>query len=180
MEVFPCPSEIGVESFRQHHSPRRTRIGSTDQIKAQGSLNEKGILPREGKRSITPILARDGNPAARQGTSAHEISAPFVRSPSVSSRAARSMKGGSSRRTLLFGLMKIGFMPKRGCSIRSRSSRKVRFLLYRTVGTRSKRMHWMDARALRRKDAFRGERPWGDTVCDPWISDRETVSKLRG
>lgn len=31
-----------------------------------------------------------------------------------------------------------------------------------------------------RKDAFRGERPWGDTVCDPWISDRETVSKLRG
>ncbi|KAL0315088.1 UNVERIFIED_CONTAM: hypothetical protein Scaly_2890400 [Sesamum calycinum] len=32
----------------------------------------------------------------------------------------------------------------------------------------------MDARALRRKDAFRGERPWGDTVCDPWISDRET------
>lgn len=46
--------------------------------------------------------------------------------------------------------------------------------------TSSKRMHWMDARALRRKDAFRGERPWGDTVCDPWISDRETVSKLRG
>ncbi|KAL0302587.1 UNVERIFIED_CONTAM: Retrovirus-related Pol polyprotein from transposon [Sesamum calycinum] len=42
------------------------------------------------------------------------------------------------------------------------------------AGTRSKRMHWMDARALRRKDAFRGERPWGDTVCDPWISDRET------
>ncbi|KOM51932.1 hypothetical protein LR48_Vigan09g059100 [Vigna angularis] len=42
------------------------------------------------------------------------------------------------------------------------------------LGTRSKRMHWMDARALRRKDAFRGERPWGDTVCDPWISDRET------
>jgi len=41
-------------------------------------------------------------------------------------------------------------------------------------------MHWMDARALRRKDAFKGERPWGDTVCDPWISDRETVSKLRG
>nr|AGV54791.1 hypothetical protein [Phaseolus vulgaris] len=41
-------------------------------------------------------------------------------------------------------------------------------------------MHWMDARALRRKDAFGGERPWGDTVCDPWISDRETVSKLRG
>ncbi|GJT35210.1 hypothetical protein Tco_0925629 [Tanacetum coccineum] len=36
-------------------------------------------------------------------------------------------------------------------------------------------MHWMDARALRRKDAFRGERPWGDTVCDPWISDRETA-----
>ncbi|KAK7235890.1 hypothetical protein RIF29_45985 [Crotalaria pallida] len=48
------------------------------------------------------------------------------------------------------------------------------------VGVQSKRMHWMDARALRRKDAFRGERPWGDTVCDPWISDRETVSKLRG
>ncbi|KAL9426533.1 hypothetical protein AB3S75_033339 [Citrus x aurantiifolia] len=28
-------------------------------------------------------------------------------------------------------------------------------------------MHWMDAWPLRRKDAFRGERPWGDTVCDP-------------
>ncbi|KAK8523648.1 hypothetical protein V6N12_013733 [Hibiscus sabdariffa] len=39
-------------------------------------------------------------------------------------------------------------------------------------------MHWMDARALRRKDAFRGERQWGDTVCDPWISDRETSSNL--
>ncbi|KAK8499086.1 hypothetical protein V6N12_075936 [Hibiscus sabdariffa] len=25
-------------------------------------------------------------------------------------------------------------------------------------------MHWMDARALRRKDAFRGERPWTETV----------------
>ncbi|KAK8282583.1 hypothetical protein V6Z11_D08G037400 [Gossypium hirsutum] len=35
-------------------------------------------------------------------------------------------------------------------------------------------------RALRRKGAFRGERPWGDTVCDPWISDREIVSKFRG
>jgi hypothetical protein len=23
-------------------------------------------------------------------------------------------------------------------------------------------MHWMDAWALRRKDAFRGERPWGE------------------
>ncbi|RDY12383.1 hypothetical protein CR513_02838, partial [Mucuna pruriens] len=45
------------------------------------------------------------------------------------------------------------------------------------LGTRSKRMHWMDARALRRKDAFRGERPWGDTVCDPWISDRETLKE---
>ncbi|RZC69028.1 hypothetical protein C5167_032109 [Papaver somniferum] len=43
------------------------------------------------------------------------------------------------------------------------------------LSTVAKRMHWMDARALRRKDAFRGERPWGDTVCDPWISDRETV-----
>ena len=53
-------------------------------------------------------------------------------------------------------------------------------LVFSVLGTRSKRMHWMDARALRRKDAFRGERPWGDTVCDPWISDRETVSKLRG
>ncbi|KAL0293003.1 UNVERIFIED_CONTAM: hypothetical protein Scaly_3148600 [Sesamum calycinum] len=38
----------------------------------------------------------------------------------------------------------------------------------------------MDARALRRKDAFRGERPWGDTVCDPWISDRETRLKPLG
>ncbi|GJY33740.1 hypothetical protein Tco_0604758 [Tanacetum coccineum] len=35
-------------------------------------------------------------------------------------------------------------------------------------------MHWMDSQALRRKDAFRGERPLGDTVCDLWISDRET------
>ncbi|KAL2943526.1 Allergen MAG29 [Bienertia sinuspersici] len=26
-------------------------------------------------------------------------------------------------------------------------------------------MHWMDAQALRRKDTFRGERPWGDIVC---------------
>lgn len=26
----------------------------------------------------------------------------------------------------------------------------------------SKIMHWMDARALRRKDAFKGERPWGE------------------
>ncbi|KAL9409194.1 hypothetical protein AB3S75_047557 [Citrus x aurantiifolia] len=33
-------------------------------------------------------------------------------------------------------------------------------------------MHWMDARALRRKDAFRGERPWGDTVCDPCMDLR--------
>ncbi|KAA0050835.1 hypothetical protein E6C27_scaffold404G00980 [Cucumis melo var. makuwa] len=39
-------------------------------------------------------------------------------------------------------------------------------------------MHLMDARALRRKDAFRGERPWEDLVCDPWISDREMVSML--
>ncbi|RZC71277.1 hypothetical protein C5167_034474 [Papaver somniferum] len=46
------------------------------------------------------------------------------------------------------------------------------------LSTVAKRMHWMDARALRRKDAFRGEIPWGDTVCDPWISDRETVSKF--
>ncbi|KAK8474300.1 hypothetical protein V6N12_075893 [Hibiscus sabdariffa] len=76
MEVFPCPSEIGVESFRQHHSPRRTRI---DQIKAQGSLNEKGILPREGKRSITPILARDAWSfvAASKGVLAVVGSIPF-------------------------------------------------------------------------------------------------------
>ncbi|GJY54073.1 hypothetical protein Tco_0445737 [Tanacetum coccineum] len=46
--------------------------------------------------------------------------------------------------------------------------------LYCSVGTRSKRMHWMDARALRKKDAFRGERPSGDTICDSWIFDRET------
>ncbi|GKB43447.1 hypothetical protein Tco_0888389 [Tanacetum coccineum] len=46
--------------------------------------------------------------------------------------------------------------------------------VYCSVGTRSKRMHWMDARALRKKDAFRGERPSGDTICDPWIFDRET------
>lgn len=63
--------------------------------------------------------------------------------------------------TLIFHLIEIG-------------------LVFSVLDTRSKRMHWMDARALRRKDAFRGERPWGDTVCDPWISDRETVSKLRG
>ena len=44
----------------------------------------------------------------------------------------------------------------------------------------SERMHRMDARALRGKDASKGERPWGDTVRDPWISDRETVSKPRG
>jgi len=29
----------------------------------------------------------------------------------------------------------------------------------------------MDARALRGKDASKGERPWGDTVRDPWIGD---------
>ncbi|CAK9184471.1 unnamed protein product [Ilex paraguariensis] len=59
-------------------------------------------------------------------------------------------------------------------------TRKANKKLSQIGGTRSKRMHWMDARALRRKDAFRGERPWGDTVCDPWISDREIVSKLHG
>ncbi|GLJ58702.1 hypothetical protein SUGI_1499880 [Cryptomeria japonica] len=36
-------------------------------------------------------------------------------------------------------------------------------------------MHRMDARALGGKDASKGERPWGDTVRDPWISDRETA-----
>ncbi|RZC94301.1 hypothetical protein C5167_029864 [Papaver somniferum] len=46
------------------------------------------------------------------------------------------------------------------------------------LSTIAKRMHWMDARALRKEDAFRGERPWGDTVCDLWISYRETVSKF--
>ncbi|KAI5405418.1 hypothetical protein KIW84_052269 [Lathyrus oleraceus] len=59
-----------------------------------------------------------------------------------------------------------------------RESRVHTFILL--LGTRSKRMHWMDDRALRRNEAFRGERPWGDTICDPWISDRETVSKLHG
>lgn len=49
-----------------------------------------------------------------------------------------------------------------------------------SIPTASKRMHWMDAWALRRKDASKGERPWGDTVCDPWVSNRETVSKLAG
>ena len=34
--------------------------------------------------------------------------------------------------------------------------------VYRSCSTLSKIMHWMDARALRRKDAFRGERPWGE------------------
>ena len=28
----------------------------------------------------------------------------------------------------------------------------------------TRRMHWMDALALRRKDAFLGERPWGERV----------------
>ncbi|KAL5073399.1 hypothetical protein RYX36_012383, partial [Vicia faba] len=55
-----------------------------------------------------------------------------------------------------------------------------KFFFLFIIAILSKRMHWMDSRALRRKDAFRGERPWGDTVFDPWISDRETVSKLRG
>ncbi|GKA31939.1 hypothetical protein Tco_0718306 [Tanacetum coccineum] len=42
-------------------------------------------------------------------------------------------------------------------------------------------MHWMDARALRRNDAFKGERPWGDTVCDPWIEKPypSSVASLR-
>ncbi|KAL2904617.1 BEN domain-containing protein 3 [Bienertia sinuspersici] len=30
-------------------------------------------------------------------------------------------------------------------------------------------MHWMDARALRRKDAFRGERPSGNRIQAPWL-----------
>ncbi|RZC94152.1 hypothetical protein C5167_007831 [Papaver somniferum] len=47
------------------------------------------------------------------------------------------------------------------------------------LSTVAKIMHRMDARALRRNDAFRGERPCGDSVCDPWIYDRETVSKFR-
>ncbi len=48
------------------------------------------------------------------------------------------------------------------------------------IPTLSKIMHRMDAWALRKKDAFKGETPWGDTVCDPWISNRETVSKRGG
>ena len=83
------------------------------------------------------------------------------------------IRGGSpplrveSKKSFLGGLFILFFSSRLGwCSV--------------YLSTRSKRMHWMDARALRRKDAFRGERPWGDTVCDPWISDRETVSKLRG
>ncbi|GLJ58939.1 hypothetical protein SUGI_1514020 [Cryptomeria japonica] len=39
-------------------------------------------------------------------------------------------------------------------------------------------MHRMDARALGGKDASKGERPWGDTVRDPWISDRETTCSV--
>ena len=35
------------------------------------------------------------------------------------------------------------------------------------LSTRSKRMHWMDARALRREDKM----SWGDIVCDPLIFD---------
>ena len=42
----------------------------------------------------------------------------------------------------------------------------------------SKRMNWMDAWALRGKDVCKGERPWGDTVCGPWVSNCETVSNL--
>lgn len=33
-----------------------------------------------------------------------------------------------------------------------------------TIHWLTKRMHWMDALALRRKDAFIGERPWGERV----------------
>lgn len=39
------------------------------------------------------------------------------------------------------------------------------------LSTRLERMHWMDARVLRREDAFRGEMSWGDIVCDSLISD---------
>ncbi len=45
------------------------------------------------------------------------------------------------------------------------------------IPTISKKMHWMDAYALGRKDAFKGETPWEDNICDPWISNRETVSE---
>ena len=89
----------------------------------------------------------------------------------------------SFKRKLLFylGKVTISYLRK-AVQVRNRGGKKV-CVKSRLGGCSvylSKIMHWMDARALRRKDAFRGERPWGDTVCDPWISDRETVSKLRG
>ncbi|GKC91199.1 hypothetical protein Tco_1151848 [Tanacetum coccineum] len=37
-------------------------------------------------------------------------------------------------------------------------------------------MHWMDARALRKKDAFRGERPSGDTISKGSEINRDPVS----
>ncbi|MCD7466728.1 hypothetical protein HAX54_003722 [Datura stramonium] len=61
-------------------------------------------------------------------------------------------------------------------TVKSQSSKKAAVHVRnrgRYDGTRSKKNALDDARALRRKDG-RGERPWGDTVCDPWISDRET------
>lgn len=41
-------------------------------------------------------------------------------------------------------------------------------------------MYWMDVWVLRRKDVFRGERLWGDIVCDLWIFDWEIVFKFCG
>ncbi|KAJ4959751.1 hypothetical protein NE237_019661 [Protea cynaroides] len=85
----------------------------------------------------------------------------FSNSISTNQSRGRSRGGNSSSRALRVPpISSVITLPKRIPS--------------RTV---SKRMHWMDARALRRKDSFIGERPWGDTVCDPWISDRETGGK---
>lgn len=51
--VLPCPSEIGVESFRQHHSPRSTRIGSTGHSKtsiSRSSNEERKVFVPEEKK----------------------------------------------------------------------------------------------------------------------------------
>ncbi|KAK7389363.1 hypothetical protein VNO78_24323 [Psophocarpus tetragonolobus] len=88
-------------------------------------------------------------------------------------RFSSSWNGVSSRRSSCTAC--VAYAKRTSKGLRQKPHSCIFFLL----GTRSERMHWIDARALRRKDAFRGKRPWGDTVYDPWISDRETVSKLR-
>ncbi len=38
----------------------------------------------------------------------------------------------------------------------------------------------MDAQALGSKYVFKGEMPWEDNMCDPWISNWETISEQSG